>query len=425
MYAELSQLIRPASSLRARLLAWYSVILTLVIATFAGTVGYLLWRSMVADVDARLQASAASLAQALRPAGGGEFNLDLPLEYQPADGAAPAATYYAVFSPAGEVIDRSPVPFAVAPPAAAGIVTREGRRELTVVGPGGALVLVGRDLAEPRAAVRAFAAIAMLGGAGALILSLAGGWFLVGRALTPLHETLARLHRALESQSRFSADASHELRTPLATIAAESEWALARPRTVDEYRESLLTCRRATDRMTRLVTRLLTLARADHEALPLDRAPVALAAIVEEAVALVQPLAQRKNVTVETMLVDAPVLGDRERLSELVTNLCANAVEYNRDGGRVWVDLSAADDEVSLRVRDSGIGIAAHDLPHIFERFYRPGAARDRRSGGTGLGLAIAKGIVEAHGGRIACCSTPGEGTEMLVRLPQLVDASG
>jgi signal transduction histidine kinase len=378
------------SSLRARLLAWYSLILTIVIATFAGTVGYLLWRSMVADVDARLQASATSLAQALRPAGGGEFDLDLPLEYQPADPAAPAPTYYAVWSPAGEVIDRSPVAFDIPMPAGAGAVTRDGRRELAIVDAGGALVLVGRDLDEARAAVRTFAAIATLGGAGALLLSLAGGWFLVGRALAPLNQTLVRLERALESQSRFTTDASHELRTPLATIAAESEWALARPRTAEEYRESLLTCGRATDRMTRLVTRLLTLARADHDALPLERTPVPLAPIVAEAVALVQPLAQRRGITIETTLGDALVHGDRERLSELVVNLCANAVEYNREGGQVWIDARTDGDEACLRVRDSGIGIGERDLPRIFERFYRPGEARDRRTGGAGLAGAVA-----------------------------------
>ena len=449
------------SSLRVRLLAWYSLVLAVVIATFAGTVGYLLWRSRVADVDARLQAGAAALAGALRPAGGGGFDLDLPLEYQPADaGTAAAAPYYAVWSARGEPIDRSPVGFDIPAPAGPGRRTRDGRRELTVAGAEGALVLVGLDLDESRAAVERFARTAAIGGTMALLLSMSGGWFLIGRALAPvsrinraaaamaagdldariavertenelehvahaLNGAFDRLRSTLDSQRRFTTDASHELRTPLATIAAEMEWALARPRTAQQYRESLLTCRRATERMARLVERLLTLARADHGAIPLDRAAVALPPVVEEAVALVQPLAVRKGVTIETRLDAAAVAGDRDRLTELVSNLCANAIEYNREGGRVTIEVWPDGPEACLRVHDSGVGIGEEDLPRIFERFYRPDRARARRTGGAGLGLAIAKWIVEAHGGRISCRSVVGEGTEMLVRLPRLETEPG
>lgn len=441
------------SSLRARLLAWYSLILVVVIATFAATVGYGLWRSMVAEVDAGLRASAASLVQALRPIGHGEFDLDLPIEHQPIDATAAPAIYYSIWAPAGDVIDRSVVAFEVPAPRGTGLLTRNGRRELAVVGAGGALVLVGRDLADARAAVRAFAGTTAIGGCAALLVSIAGGWFLIGRALAPigrinraaaamaggdlsariaverteneleqvahaLNGAFDRLHRALDSQSRFTTDASHELRTPLATVAAETEWALARPRSPDEYRESLLTCRRATDRMARLVERLLTLARADHDALPVERAPVELEPVVHDALALVLPLAQRRGIAIDTTLRAATVEGDRARLTELVMNLCANAVEYNHDGGQVSIEVWPDGADACLRVRDSGVGISERDLPRIFERFYRADEARDRRTGGAGLGLAIVKSIVDVHGGLIACRSEPGKGTEMLVRLP-------
>jgi heavy metal sensor kinase len=436
------------------LLAWYSLILAVVIATFAGIVGVLLWRSMTADLDVRLQAGAASLVQGLRPAGDGEFNLDLPIEYQPAD-AAGAATpfYYSVWNAERELVDRSPVPFDIPVPDGVGGRTRDGRRELTVHGAGAALVLVGVDMAEARAAVQAFAGTAAIGGLAALLVSMVGGWFLIGRALAPvgrinraaaamaggdlgariavertenelehvahaLNGAFDRLHRALDSQQRFTADASHELRTPLATLSAETEWALARPRSPEQYRQSLLTCQRATARMERLVTRLLTLARADHDAIDLDRTAVSLDAIVLDAVSLVEPLALHKRVTIATRLDAVGVDGDRERLTELVTNLCANAVEYNRGGGRVAVELWIENGEACLRVRDTGVGISEDDLPRIFERFYRPDRARNRQAGGTGLGLAIAKWIVEAHGGRISCESCLGVGTDMLVRLP-------
>jgi heavy metal sensor kinase len=319
----------------------------------------------------------------------------------------------------------------------------------------GALVLVGHDLAAARAAVRTFVGTAAVGGFAALLVSLAGGWFLVGRALSPigridraaaamaagdlnarilvertenelehvahaLNVAFDRLQRSLDAQRRFTADASHELRTPLATLSAETEWALARPRSDDEYREALQTARRAAERMTRVVDRLLTLARADHDAHPINRQRVSLDAVVHEALELVRPLAGRRAITVETRIDTATVKGDRERLVELLTNLCANAVEYNHDGGRVSVDLWPEEHDACIRVSDTGVGISADDLPRIFERFYRPDESRDRRSGGAGLGLAIAKWIVEAHGGQITCTSTPGEGTVMLVRLPRV-----
>ncbi len=443
-------------SLRVRLLAWYNLILTVVITTFAVTLGFLLWRSLVVAVDTRLQLSGARLVQGLRPAGVGEFDLDLPLEFQPVEASdQDTTTYYAIWNAQGEAIDRSPVSFDVPMPAAAGVRTRDGRREMTLVGAEGARVLVGHDLVDARAAVLGFAGTSAVGGIAALLLSFAGGWFLIGRALAPvgrinraaramadgnlaariavesteseledvaqaLNGAFDRLHRALDSQRRFTTDASHELRTPLATLGAELEWALARPRSSDEYRSSVLTCKRVADRMASLVDRLLRLARADHDAGVVERTRMPLEQIVREAVAQVQPLAVRRGISVDLALDETRVEGDRESLIELVLNLCSNAIEYNRDGGWVKVEVSSEGPEACLWVRDSGVGISAADQPRVFERFFRPDQARARRTGGAGLGLAIAKRIVEAHGGRIDCRSTIGEGTEMIVRLPRV-----
>jgi signal transduction histidine kinase len=173
--------------------------------------------------------------------------------------------------------------------------------------------------------------------------------------------------------------------------------------------------------MRRVVERLLTLARADSAEMSLQRAPIGLAPVVSDAVGILQPLAEQKHVTIETRLDATTVMGDRDRLTDLVTNLCSNAIQYNKTGGRVSVDVWNDGDEACLRVRDTGNGISADDLPRVFERFYRADKARTAHSGGAGLGLAIAKRIVEAHGGRIACQSVLGQGTEVLVRLPRLV----
>ncbi|MBI3049387.1 MAG: HAMP domain-containing protein [Acidobacteria bacterium] len=444
------------SSLRARLLLWYTLILAVIIATFAATVCFLFWRSLVADIDEELQASAAALVEGLRPTASSEFDLVLPPEYRQVEGAALPQTYYAVWTRGGELVDRSAGEFEVPVPAAPATRTRDGRRELVVRGADDAIVLVGRDLADARRDVRAFAWTAAAGGVTALVLSLVGGWFLVGRALAPvsrisqaaaamaagdltariaverteneleqvalaLNQAFDRLHLALENERRFTADASHELRTPLATISAEIEWALARERSGEEYRRCLETAKRAADRMRRVVERLLTLARADSAAMSLQRAAVGLAPVVGDALAIVRPLAEQKHVTIEMRLDAATVVGDRDRLTDLVTNLFSNAIQYNRDGGQVSVEVWPEGNDACLRVRDTGTGIAADDLPRIFERFYRADRARSAHAGGAGLGLAIAKWIVEAHGGRIACQSTAGQGTEVLVRLPRLV----
>ena len=442
------------SSLRARLLLWYTLILAGVIATFAGTVCYLFWRSLVADIDQGLRTSAAALVQGLRPIASGDFDLVLPTEYRQTDGTPAPLTYYAVWNRDGELVDRSPGDFDIPRPSGPGILTRDGRRETTVAGADGALVLIGRDLADAQRDILAFAGTAAAGGLAALGLSLVGGWFLVGRALAPvarisaaatamsggdlsariaverteneleqvaraLNQAFDRLRLAVENERRFTADASHELRTPLATISAEVEWALSRDRTPEEYRRGFDTVQRAVQRMGRVVEHLLTLARADSANLTLQRAPVGLAPVVNDALGMVQPLAEQKQVTIEAHLRDATVIGDRDRLTDLVTNLFSNAIQYNRPGGHVQVEVWPEGGDACLRVRDDGAGISADDLPRIFERFFRADKARTAHSGGAGLGLAIAKWIVDVHGGRIVCHSTLGQGTEILVHLPR------
>lgn len=443
-------------SLRARLLVWYTLIMAATIAALTGTVCYELWRSRVAEVDRGLYADASALAGGLQPAPGGDFDLDVPMHMRPQeDSEAPAAVTYAIWTAGGDLIDRFPADMHVTAPAAEGLRTRDGRRELATATPSGAVVVVGRDLVDVRRDVVAFARMAALTGVGALGVALAGGWLLVGRALGPLtrisrtassmaageldariaiertddeleqvavvlNDAFDRLHLAVESQRQFTADASHELRTPLATISAESDWALLRERNPEEYRGSLDTCRRAAARMNRVVQRLLTLARADAREIQSERTPVALDTVVDEALAMIRPLAERKGVSITASLEATSATGDRDGLLDLVTNIFSNAVEYNREGGSVRVELRAEGEEAVLRISDTGVGISAADLPHVFDRFFRADPSRTASSGGAGLGLAIARSIVDAHGGRITCESTPGTGTEVVVRLPQV-----
>jgi signal transduction histidine kinase len=141
--------------------------------------------------------------------------------------------------------------------------------------------------------------------------------------------------------------------------------------------------------------------------------------VVRESVTLFGPLAQGKGVVMTARLVPAQVTGDPARLGQVVTNLLSNAVQYNRPGGEVLVELQSQDKEVFLSVKDNGCGIPREDWPHLFERFYRVDKARSRASGGNGLGLAICKSIVEAHGGRIGFETEPGRGSTFWVQLPR------
>ncbi|HEX4590234.1 MAG TPA: ATP-binding protein, partial [Gemmataceae bacterium] len=290
-------------------------------------------------------------------------------------------------------------------------------------------------------------------GAAVLAVGLAGGWLASARILRPLarisrtasaisatnlseridtgkvdreledlarvlNATFDRLEAAFERQARFTADASHELRTPLTVLRSQTQLALSRPRSAEEYRKTIDECLRATERMTALVEGLLTLARADAGKLDLRHEPVDLKRVTAEAVTQLRPLADSSGVTVVADLAPAEVNGDAVRLGQVATNLVANAIRYNRPGGRVLVKLAIQDGYAALTVEDTGYGIPEADRPHIFERFYRVSKDRSRTSGGSGLGLAISKSIVEAHGGKIGFKSVVEKGTTFQVGLP-------
>ncbi len=242
----------------------------------------------------------------------------------------------------------------------------------------------------------------------------------LGQLALVLNQTFDRLQSAFEHQLRFTADASHELRTPLAVIVSQTELTLAKPRSNDEYRLALETCQRAGRRMRSLIDSLLLLARFDAGHPELQRASLDLAEVANESVELLRPLADEKQITLRSETLPMTVVGDRDRLGQVVTNLLANAIRYNQEGGRVDVRVERVNGHAIVSVFDNGIGIPAEELPHIFERFYRVDKARTRAEGGTGLGLAICQSVVEAHGGQITARSEPQHGTTLEVRLPLL-----
>ena len=248
---------------------------------------------------------------------------------------------------------------------------------------------------------------------GAIIAPITG-LFLARRAMRPIDAAFA-------AQRAFVADASHEMRTPLAVLRANAEMLERVPDLTEaDVRAEARNLVGEVDEIARLVDDLIFLAHADEGAPGLfAHAPVDLSAIVESEIAAHQHRVQAAGQALTGRIAPGvTVTGDASRLRQALRILIDNAILYTPAGGMIAVSLAVEGNEATLRVRDTGPGIAATDLRRIFDRFYRSDTARGQRSGGSGLGLAIAKSIVEAHDGTISAESEPGKGATFTIRIP-------
>ena len=286
------------------------------------------------------------------------------------------------------------------------------------------------------------------------LVAVGGGLFLVSRALAPvvqiarsaehitlhnlnerlpltntgdelehlslaLNRMIARLNEAFEQNRRFLADASHELRTPLAALRGEMESVVEQARTLPELSDRAGSVLEEVDRLAKIVDALFAISRLDagesqQEWERFDLAP--LAASTTEQMSL---LAEDKGIAVACNVQGkVSVDGDRARIKQVVVNLLDNAIKYTPPGGTISLNVHARGGKAVLEVVDTGMGIPANALPHIFERFYRVDQARSRDAGGAGLGLAIVKSICAAHGGKVEVESAEGKGSQFTVELP-------
>ena len=446
-------------SIRWRLQIWHGVLLVLVLSGFGITAWRLENARQTRRIDEELLRLLPVLVKSQHPVWG-EHELreltvaphDAALFDRPGDGSF----YYVVWLRHGKPVNPSasappdvPQPQPTDPPSRTRGMLRE---TFQFPGPGDC-VLVGRSMANDLTSMRQLAWWLTGVGAGVLLLGLAGGGWLVQRALRPigdisaaaeriatgdltrristsdseselgqlvgvLNSTFARLDAAFARQARFTADAAHELRTPVTVMLTHAGNGLAAECANDEHREAFEACRRAAQRMRLLTESLLTLARIESGDAATMRAECDLARIAEDAVELLRPLADEREIMLETDLQPAMCRGDEEQLAQVVTNLTSNAVFHNRPGGSVRVAVTDDGGAAVLTVSDTGPGVAARDLPHIFERFYRGDPARSAAAGRVGLGLAITKAIIDAHGGMIEVQSTEGKGSVFRVGLP-------
>jgi signal transduction histidine kinase len=243
----------------------------------------------------------------------------------------------------------------------------------------------------------------------------------LSRLAATLNAMIGRLETSFGALRRFTADASHELKTPLAVLRADVERAMHAPTGSNEQAIALEEALQETTRMADLVDSLLTLARADEGRFDLHREPVSLLALSRDVFETALILGESAGINA-TMPVaeEAMVMGDQTRLRQLFLNLITNAIKYTPRGGSVELTLTARNGSATFSVRDTGIGIAAADLPYIFERFWRADRARSRASerGGFGLGLAISQWIAQAHGGALTVNSRLTRGSTFIVTLP-------
>ncbi|MFN8093478.1 MAG: ATP-binding protein [Vicinamibacteria bacterium] len=446
---------RLTRSIGWRLQLWHAALLAMVLAGFGGTAWRLERDTQLRRLDQELERRVAVVADALRR---GEVRLP-PRDDAVFTGGPGDAFYFVAWDGDGLEVARSASAPSDVPWPAPGRERRSWRsrgtaREYCHCEPSQqACILIGHDAREELADVRRAAWFLASAGAVVFVVGCAVGWWITREALRPigtigataariaageldrrvpvdaegseldelarvLNETFDRLHSALERQKRFTADASHELRTPLAVILTHAQAALARERPAADYRESFVACRNAAQRMRHLLEGLLTLARLDGghgdppgSACELDR-------VARETVELLSPVAAERGVTLAAEVEPVCCVGDPEPLGQVVTNLVTNAIQHEPPGGRVTVAVSAEKNAAMLSVRDTGAGIPAEHLPHIFERFYRVDSARSGAGGRVGLGLAIVKAIVESRGGSVRAASTPGQGSVFTVRLP-------
>jgi heavy metal sensor kinase len=235
-----------------------------------------------------------------------------------------------------------------------------------------------------------------------------------------LNEMIERLEASFLRQQRFVADASHELRTPIAAIRSKTDVTLMETASVQEYVSVLQTINGEAERLSHLISDLLALARADEGQAPLERETVRLDLLAQAVAANSEFLAGERGIHMQLQVSEpVTILGDEARLIQAIMNLLDNALIYTPQAGCVQLTVEGDATSARIIVRDTGEGIAAKHLPHIFERFYRCDPARKRREGGSsGLGLTIVDWIVRAHGGTIDVVSEVGHGSTFTVTIP-------
>jgi heavy metal sensor kinase len=453
--------------IRARLTAWYAVLLAVIIVALGAFVVLRLRSELRATIDREVRASSGQITKGYAVEGAQEFR-DVSRTVLPRGHSASQ-----VLDPRGRVLVTHGDLVAAEP-----MVGEKARANALAGKPSLLTVTLGRDRQRFRAMVSAVQrrgqtrlvvvseslqgadqsahrvlVLLLLAGPAALLATALGGWVLARKALLPvarmtsnaeqigidrLHERIAvpdtadelnhlavtlnamldRLEQGVKEKHRLVADASHELRTPLAAMRSELDVSLRADHLTPEATAVLESAREEVDKMTRTVANLLTLARVDEGRLGLLTTRVNLREEVEAAIGPLQTLAASKQLQLDVNGEYCTARADPQRLHQVLTNLIENAIKFVEPGGEVQVSTWQRNREVGVTVKDNGPGIPADARARIFDRFYRADDARGW-GGGSGLGLSICREIAAAHGGRVWVDSEEGQGSEFSMSLPQ------
>jgi two-component system, OmpR family, sensor kinase len=439
-------------SLRLRLALFGAAVVALTLVLFGALLYALLARGVLNDQDSALRARAGQAVAALGVAP--DLTSRAPLA--PADLRTSNEIFVEVFDPNWSLVYSTGVLNGAAPSIAPGLRTAaspaafdtEGGLRLYALQFSSGFVVTGQSTRVPQSGLAGVRGFLIISGIPTLIAALAASWLVAGRALRPLKEVasaadeigrardfgrrlpkrrsrdevallsmsfnrmLEQLQDSFDSQRRFVADASHELRTPLTTIQGNAGLLARGPLLSDDVRRAAADDIAAeTARMTRLVDRMLTLARADS-GLSLELAAIELAPVVAEVCRQARTVHPDRELQCDP--ADATVAGDEDAVRQLMWILLDNAFRHARS--RVAVKLATEGEWARVTVSDDGPGIAPEDRERVFERFFR--ADKARHEPGAGLGLSIARWIVEQHRGRILAGEAPGGGAAMYVDLP-------
>lgn len=247
-----------------------------------------------------------------------------------------------------------------------------------------------------------------------LIVLLFISIYLTNKSIVPIKETF-------EKQKQFIADASHELKTPLAIIKTNTSLVLSHPDdTIKNQSKWINYINLQTDRMSELISEMLSLAKMDAAENKLPLSPINISKIVESMILMFDAVIYENNIELETNISkNLFINGNKESLKKLFSIIMDNAIKHTNKNGNITVSLFSDKNKVKMIIRNTGEGIAPEHLERIFERFYRVDSSRDRETGGYGLGLSIASSIVKQHKGKIYAKSNIGEFTSFIVEIPQ------
>ena len=456
-------------SLRTRLAFVYVVLLAVALGVFSLAAYLIAGNRIYAYVDDNLTVRAEGLVAALQPLDAPISQEDIARNRAALDEEASAGAIFQVRDPQGDVLYASAQPGSLSLPlpqgadaAKAVFQTSEIReRRLRVfyqpiVRDGRTLgaVDVAESLHQADEALNQIRNVFIAGGVAVLILTSASAYWFAGRALDPVREVsrlardiertadfssrlgeprargemrelvatfnamIGRVERTLQAQRAFLADSSHELRRPLTVLRMNID-ILKDPGLPPQEREVCLReIGREAETMSRLLADLLLLSREGAQAF--DKALVDYTSLCKEAMARLRIQDNRHELR-SNVAEGVGVIGDKERLAQMLWNLLDNAARYTPDGGHIELRLLRLEDSARLEVEDTGIGISEEELPHIFDRVYRSQQAQATGVDGVGLGLAIVKHVAEAHGGGVRVSSQPGRGTTFTVDLPGAV----